>query len=400
MRAAVTGWALRTPLGDTPQRVIEHLLRGARAAQPNPRFAAETYPCTLAAPIPGEPRPSPHDRIMRRMGRFALDTAHEALVGARVTSGPRLGVFAAMGGLRAHWDELMPALARQRDDLSHCWASGLKDLHPFWLLRHLSNNAQALLAQDIGAGGDGVTLTGASAGAAAVGAAIAALTAGAIDAALVMAYDSLIEPETLIELAARGALTPGSAAELGAPYGERGSGGVPGEAAATLLLEPESRADRVLALIEAADGADGQKALPALSTLAQVVARLASEDSVIDGCALGLPALDAAEREILSGVVDPGAQLLAITAATGCLGTATPVVQAIVLGSLLRHGVLPPIAGLDRPAPGPLVPLVAAMPTKARSALGLSIGAPGLVAAIRVSLPAAPLTISGLRRSS
>lgn len=392
MRAAVTGWALRTPLGATPEGVVARLLSGDRAAQPNPHFAADTYPCALAAPIPGGPAPSPHGRILHRMGRLALEAAHEALAGVPARSGPRLGVFAAMGGLRAHWNELLPALWRQRDDFRGSWASGLKDLHPFWMLRHLSNNVQALLAQDLGAGGDGVTLSGASAGAAALAAASAALAEGAIDAALVLAYDSLIEPETLIELTARGALATCSAAELGAPYGSSASGAVPGEAAAAVLLQPEGTTDRVLAFIEAADGADGSKALPDPDTLARVVGRLTGDDpvpvSVIDGCALARLALDAAEREALARIVGPDARLIATQAATGSLGAAAPLVQAIALAGLLRRGSLPPIAGLGRAAPGPLVPLTAAVRTEAGTALAVSVGSPGLVAAIRVSLPA------------
>src|SRR5690606_11444790 len=126
--------------------------------------------------------------------------------------------------LRAHWNEIMPALAGQRDDLAAAWSRGLKDLHPFWMLRHLSNNAHALLAQDIQARGEGVTFAGANAGAQALCAAARALADGAIDAALVMGYDSLIEPETIIEMSARGALATCGPDELAAPYDERACG--------------------------------------------------------------------------------------------------------------------------------------------------------------------------------
>jgi hypothetical protein len=63
------------------------------------------------------------------------------------------------------------------------------------------------------------------------------------------------------------------------------------------------------------------------------------------------------------------------------------VVQTIVLASLLADGgALPPIAGLSRPAAGPLRPLSAPVSASARVAVGLCAGAPGLVGAVRVSL--------------
>src|SRR4029077_17320164 len=118
---------------------------------------------------------------------------------------------------RAHWDDMMPALARQTipgdgdidgtADGAQLWERGLKLLHPFWMLQHLSNNAHALSAAELGARGDGLTLARANAGAEALAAASAALEVGAVDAALVVAYDTLLEPETLVELATRGGFT-------------------------------------------------------------------------------------------------------------------------------------------------------------------------------------------------
>src|SRR5262245_44968698 len=175
MSAAVTGWAARTPLGGSIEQLTRRLLAGERAAQRNPRFPSDAYACRLAAPIPEDPRPSPHSRILRRIGLLALEVGHEALADAGCKGGPRLGLFSAMGGLRAHWDDIMPALAGQRPDLSDSWNRGFKNLHPFWMLQHLSNNAHALLAQDTGARGDGVTFSGSNAGAQALAAAERAL---------------------------------------------------------------------------------------------------------------------------------------------------------------------------------------------------------------------------------
>jgi 3-oxoacyl-[acyl-carrier-protein] synthase II len=391
MTVAITGWAVRTPLGGTVEQLTDRLLAGDRAAQRNTRFPSDTYACRLAALIADPPRPSPHSRVLRRMGLFALEVGHEALAQARCATGPRLGLFSAMGGLRAHWNDIMPALAEQRPDLSDCWNRGFKNLHPFWMLQHLSNNAHALLAQDIGARGDGVTFSGSNAGAQALASAARALEDGAVDVAVVIAYDSLIEPETIVEMAARGDLATCDLEDLAAPYDEAASGMVPGEAAAALVLErPAQAGSRARSYLAAADGADGQNQQPRIETVVRTAAALANGDRLVDGCACGRPAADADEVRGLERVLATPVRVIAIQAATGLLGAATAAVQAIALSSLLRRRRLPPVAGLRRPAHRASVQQ--AEPTDESSALGLSVGAPGLVGAVRVSIEPATMT--------
>lgn len=385
MTAAITGWALRTPLGRSSDRLTERLLAGERAARVNTRFCSQTYACRLAATIPEDPKPSPHKKVLGRLGLFALEVGHEALADAGAKGGSRLGLFFGMGGLRAHWSDIMPALAEQRPDLSDSWNQGLKNLHPFWMLQHLSNNAHALLAQDIGARGDGVTFSGGNAGAQALAAAARALAERAIDVALVVAYDSLIEPETILEMAARGALAPCSLEDLSAPYDEQASGTVPGEAAAALVLErPDQAGQRARSTVSAADGADGEAGEPLVETIARTATRLARGDRIVDGCALGRPAVDAAELRMLARVLSPSVRLTAIQASTGLLGAATAPVQAIALSCLLHRQLLPPIAALQRSTHPAVVRR--AEPLHESSAIGLSANAPGLVGAVRVSV--------------
>jgi 3-oxoacyl-[acyl-carrier-protein] synthase II len=379
MMAAVTGWAWRTPLGADVESAMRRLWAGERAAAPNPHFEGRGYACQIVAPVREAPAHSRHARFLRRMGLFALEAAAVALRGDRSTPHDRLGVFAATGGLRAHWDELVPVLG-----VEPAW-QGLRRLHPFWLLTHLSNNAHALLAAEVGARGEGVTFSGATAGAQALAAAVRALEADAIDAACVVAYDSLIEPETLIQLGegegARGA------GPIAAPYDERADGMVPGEAAAALVLErPDRAGPRALARIAAASGADGASGEPAPATIARVAAQLGGAPLVVDGAARAIPTLDRAEREALAAIVGD-VPLIATTAAMGQLGAAAALVQAIALGQALRQGLLPPIAGLERPAAGPLVPVARASATRARSGLAVSTGAPGVVGVVRVEVP-------------
>jgi hypothetical protein len=135
------------------------------------------------------PQPSRHARFLPRLALLALEAGHEAVARAGAIGGERTGVYAAVGGLRVEWSDLALILGEQQGDGAGAWARGLDRMHPFWMLRCLSNNAQALLAADLGARGEGTTFGGATAGAQAIAAAARALGADAIDTAVVIAYD-------------------------------------------------------------------------------------------------------------------------------------------------------------------------------------------------------------------
>lgn len=388
MTMAITAWALRTPLGSTVDEVTSRLLAGERAVQANPNFDATAYACTLAAPYPGVIHPNRSRRYVKRAGLLGMEAATEAMAQARPAPGERLGLFVGVGGLRAHWDDLMPAFEHQLPEGERSWERGLGQLHPFWMLHHLSNNAHALLSIELGARGEGLTLGGANAGAQALSAACRTLEAGAIDAALVVAYDTLLEPETLVELAEAGALTRAGLDGLAAPYDERAGGFVPGEGAGAVVLERvEPAGSRALAWIDVAEAADGQEGPPKPETMLRASEVVSRGEDVADGAGLARAAFDLRERELLGALLGSDAALVATTASLGQLGAATAVVQAVTLGTCLRRGRLPPIAGLARPAPGPLVPVQRTTTTNMKSALALSAGAPGLAGAVRVEVP-------------
>ena len=383
MKAVLSGRAWRTPLGGTIDGVIARLLAGERAAAPNARFDASAYACTLASTIAGQPAPSRHARFLRRMGLFAVEVAAEALADAGVQGSDRVGLFFGYGGLRAHWDDLMPAFEGQNPDGAGAWERGLTLLHPFWMLQHLSNNAHAIAAQELGARGEGATYGGANAGAQALSAAIRALAAGAVDVALVVAYDSLVEPETLIELAARNACSSAGIAALASPYTATASGFVPGEAAAALVLKRCGPGP----LVQAVDGADGASGEPDPALARRLLALLAEHGDIVDGAGLAQPGYDAAERAAAAAIVGAGAPLCCIMGAMGQIGAASSIVQTIALAELLQRQVLPPLAGAPAPASGPLVARRTMQATALRAAVGLSAGAPGLGGVIRVALP-------------
>jgi 3-oxoacyl-(acyl-carrier-protein) synthase len=390
--AAITGFSLRTPLGDEIDTLLSRLYAGERAASINAHFDAHTYPCHLASTLRSSPKPTKHRKFVKRMGLFGMEVGAEALSRSGLSlKGPRLGLFCGYGGLRAHWEDLMPVLEKQEGDerATDAWAKGFSILHPFWMLSHLSNNAHALLSIDIGAKGDGTTTAGANAGAQALCAAIHSLAVGAVDAALVFAYDSLVEPETILSLGISGAATSAmDPNEVIAPYDKQAAGFVPAEAACALVLERSSEAiDRAMARISVAALGDGSAGFPKVETLERALAQVWQGETILDGIALANPAEDAEERARMAKIMGEQTTLIAIAAAIGQMGGATAPLQAILLAHCLKKGMLPPIAGLKTPAEGPLKPLLQAEPTRAKSAVALSAGQPGLASALRVEIP-------------
>ncbi len=382
----IAGSAWRTPLGAACDTAMARLWAGERAATTDPRRG---YRCTVVAPIPDQPRRSRQDRFLRRMGLFGLEVATEALGASGIGAGARVGLFAGVGGLRAHWDDMLGAFAGQDADGARMWERGLKDVHPYWMLRHLSNNVHALAAAELGVRGEGATFGGGTAGAQALSAAARALHDGVVDAALVVAYDSLLEPETLVELAEHGTATTATLRDLVPPYASAACGSVPGEAAAAVVVvRPTDGSRRARLSVRDAAGAG------ALTSCVVAVAR--PDVGVVDGAGRAWPELDQRERELAAKALrdagrrdaDDQVALTTISAAMGQLGAATAVVQAIALGEMLRAGRVAPIAGLaDGSARvSPLVPVTSARATTSLVALGLHVAAPELASAITVEV--------------
>src|SRR5438445_12418824 len=141
MIAAVAGRAWRTPLGNSIEGVTSRLLAGEYAVQRASHAAPGA--CQLRCRIPDRPASSRNERFLDRLGLLALEAGRDAMVDAGFTPGDsrldRTAVFTATGGLRPRWNELVPALLNQRDDGARSWDRGLSQLHPFWMLQHLSN---------------------------------------------------------------------------------------------------------------------------------------------------------------------------------------------------------------------------------------------------------------------
>ncbi len=229
--ASQTAW--RTPLGHDVSAVMERLDRGACAYEP---LGLPGYAVRDCARIAGEPPIRRYHRFVKRIGLWGIEAAADAIERAELRPSDRTGVYVGYGGLRPDWDETLPRLEHQSD--GGAWEGGLKDFHPFWMLNHLSNNAHSIVATKFGLTGDGATYGGTNSGIVAVEAAIDALALGLVDTAVVLAYDTLIQPEVLVEW----------------PLDPKTADWVPGEAAAAVVLR--RRAALGLAAVRAASEAD------------------------------------------------------------------------------------------------------------------------------------------------
>ncbi len=397
----VTSMAWRTPLGLGLQEVFNRLCAGERAATTQHRIDSKHYRCRLGAPLAEEPGATPHRRFLKRIGVSALESATEAFqpLAQRGFNPDRVGLFFSYGGLRADWDEMRNSLIHQQKNGDQCWNRGLKDLHPFWILKHLSNNAHAITAQHLKICGEGVTLGGLNAGAQALATAMNSLRIGAVDQALVVSHDSLLEPETLVALGEKGLLSSAKHhRDLSAPYSKDALGFVPGEATAAVLLERAKdvqgkAAGNKLIKVEAVDIADGKATMPTGETLRAGILRLKKVPlghqsvDLIDGAGISDSVWEKEEREILSDYCGPHTPLTCTLSSMGQLGASSSLVQLIALVHALKGGTVHPIAGIQNPAAGPLSPVVqpSSLPSF-RSALAINAGFPGLLGLVHAEL--------------
>jgi 3-oxoacyl-(acyl-carrier-protein) synthase len=383
--------AWRTPVGSGINEVWNRLCAGERAATSEHRISSKTYRCRLGAQLPQKPGTSPHSRFLKSIGISALESANEAFKPLMQTGfdKDRVGLFFSYGGLRADWDEMRNSLIEQKSDGTGCWSQGLAGLHPFWILKHLSNNAHAITARELGICGEGMTLGGLNAGAQALATAINALRIGAVDQALVVSHDSLLEPEILVALGEKRLLSPDAhPGDLCSPYSILSSGFVPGEATAAVLLERENDVKTsALAKIEAIDISDGKAVLPTGETLKAGLRRMGRKADLIDGAGIANAEWDLEEREILAEYAGPDTALTCTLSAMGQLGASSSLVQLIALIQALRSGTVHPVAGLSTPTKGPLSPIVQAFQhTHLRSGIAVSAGFPGLLGIVHVEI--------------
>lgn len=253
-RVAVTGLGLVSPLGNAPATFFDNLLNGVSGVRPlppgqeldglNTRIAAQSdY-------NPADHLPKARASMLDRHAQMALISANNALQStAFATAGydpARVGVYwgTGMGGAQA-----IAAATRA------VYQQGAQRLHPFTVIRVMSNAAASAIAQDHGLRGPCLTYSVACASSAiSIGEAFQAVRAGGVDAAVAGGSEALITRlvvqawEALQTLAMHG---DADGAQACRPFSAGRSGFVLGEGAACVVLEDYARATRRGAAIHA-----------------------------------------------------------------------------------------------------------------------------------------------------
>ncbi len=353
---------------------------GAGAAQASPP-RAERGAQRLAAEIePLDPRRLVADRkllkVISRQDAIGLNAADQAIAHAGLTEhraaladpapfDDRTGVFVGSPGTKYRQQhDYLPALAQSGGDLRAFGAAALETVHPMWLLRTLPNNVLAYVA--IGHGYKGanqnITAHGIS-GVQAVAEACRYLRDGAIDRAVVVAYDSVAEREALVYYAAMGLV--GSKAP--APFDRDRDGTVLGEGAGALVLETLEAASRRGATIHGeilgcavnseAEGIlavrdDGDGVARAMRAALADAGREPEEVGMVTAHANGTQGSDASEARAIVGVFGPGGP--PVTGFKWSLGhtvAASGAIESALTLSCLRRRRIPGIATLRNLAP-------------------------------------------------
>lgn len=378
-RIVVTGFGCLTACGANAASMWETVLSGKSGIRPVAWDGVETTG-RLAAEIEAyDARRLVSDRklikVISRQDALGLNAAEQALqhsdlaahrdgLADATTFNDRTGVFVGSPATKYRQQhDFLPVLVRSGADMREFGVAAMETVHPMWLLRTLPNNVLAYVG--IGGGFKGanenVTAHGIS-GVQAMGEACRYIRDGAIDRAVVVAYDSVSEREALLYYGAMGLL----GSTIPAPFDRDRAGTVLGEGAGALVIERletarergatiygevlgsavTAEAGGILAVRSDGDGVT--RALRAALADAGVVPEAVG---MIVAHANGTVASDASEARAIAEVF--GAEAVPVTGFKWSLGhtvAASGAVEAILALFALRERRVPGIATLRRRA--------------------------------------------------
>ncbi|MDI5961240.1 beta-ketoacyl-[acyl-carrier-protein] synthase family protein [Streptomyces sp. SL13] len=391
--ATVTGLGVVTPVGRKPAEFFDALLTGRSGLvrPPDGHPAAGWLESAGIAPAvdPLEVLPPKEGRCVDRFVLMALAAAEDALADSGIVVGRdvdpyRVAVVVSSGGagLQTFEEQSHRRLERGRPGVS-----------PYLLPGMLANMASARIAIRHGIRGySSAVSTACAAGAQSIAEGLRLLRAGDADVVVCGGSESSLHPTIASAFANTRALASGwqDPAQASRPFDERRNGFVLGEGAAVLVLE---RTD-----FAAARGATGYADLigwgattdahhptsprPDGEGAAACVRRAIDDAGLAPGDidhvnahGTGTKLGDRAETAALHTVFgDTGPAVSSVKGNTGHLLGASGAVEAVATVLSVAHGVLPPTANLDAPAPDCELDHVRAAPrhTRVRAALSNS----------------------------
>jgi len=311
----------------------------------------------------------------------------------------RSGLYVASPGNKYEQQyDFMPAMAKAKNDMQLFAEQVFAQVSPLWLLRTLPNNVLAYAGILSGFKGANHNFTNHIAGGIqAMLEAKHAINQGAIDRALVVAYDRGPEPQGLAHFAALGLLSK----EQCRPFAQPSSGTILGEGAAAFMLEREdvARARGATIYGELVAGAVTGEASGALhidesgaplqtliSDLLAAANLTAADIAAVTLHGNGVALSDHSEAKALSALfAGHKVPMTAYKWATGHTLVAAPVLETLLSLRALQERFSPGIANLTTPNSAPDLQLSADMQSLSGDhALIVSRGFAGLNGAVVV----------------
>ncbi|MER6301136.1 beta-ketoacyl synthase N-terminal-like domain-containing protein [Kitasatospora sp. NPDC001539] len=403
-KVVITGVGLALPGARTTEQFWELVGAGRPAVTEIDRFPTGQYTARRAGTAGDEAVASIPLRLRKRMDRFcqlALVAAQDALAAAGLdpADAPE-GVGVYLGNMYGGWEiteESMRRLCRV----------GYTGVSPYIASAWFPTAPQGQISIKWGIKGFSKTVAADTASAAvAVGYAARAIAEGRADAMLAGGAEAPVTPYTYTFCETSGRLTPGDYR----PFGAGADGFLVGEGAVVLTLEAEesarARGAEILAEVAgfaaghaSSDQVFGRTGTDVLTHVAQTAlkeAEVVPQDlDLIALDAQGTVYADAGEVRAVQDLLGAGAvdrvPCTTVKPVTGHLLGAAPAVDLLAALLAIRHGAVPPVAGItagEREATELDLVVDAPRVRPVRSALVNARGADGTVAALVLRGPA------------
>ncbi len=375
-RTVVTGFGLLTAAGADAASTWESLVAGRSGIAPITLWNTDGWTWRRAAEVKeSDPRKLVADRkllkLISRADVFGLNAAaqavrHSGVLRHRETLpdatdfNERTGVFAGAPGLKyVQQHDFFPLLSKSGGDRKKFGEEIFSEVHPMWLLQNLPNNVLAYAGIQFGFKGPNENVTNHAIGSAqAIAEAHRMIQDGTLDRALVVGYESAVEPEGISYYGAMGFLSR----EEVRSFDEAADGTILGQGAGALMLESLESAQARGATIHGEilgaattsealgvftlrpDGEGVARAMVRAMEDAEVVPR---DIGMIAAHANGVPLSDGGEASAVAAVF--GDRPVPVTGFKWCVGhtlAAAGAVESILTLLSLREGRVPGLASL------------------------------------------------------
>ncbi|MEM8877028.1 MAG: beta-ketoacyl-ACP synthase [Pseudomonadota bacterium] len=372
---AVTGMGILTALGEGRDDNWAALTQGKSGIRQITRFPTEGLRTTIGGTIDFidvEPFTcaSFTTEIARRTAAEALEQA--GLAGQAEFPGP---LFMAMPPIEMEWSMRAAMVDRSGAQGDASYADlyrAAKQSAPHDRELCLFGYIAETLAEEFGTQGSPVSLTTACAsGATAIQLAVEAIRRGETEAALAVAADGSMYPETMIRFSLLSALSTQNVdpAKASKPFSKKRDGFVMAEGAATLVMESYERAKargaNILGIIEGCgekadsfhrtrSNPDGKAVIAAIENALKDAGRAPHEIDYINAHGTSTPENDKMEHFVVKSIFGDHTADMPISSNKSMIGhtlTAAGAIEAVFTLMTMQHGRIPPTINYDEPDP-------------------------------------------------